>query len=58
MRVCPVDLECCGRPECGDGHCALSGERAMTPCAECGVLVVLVRPVAVCVDCAAETEEA
>lgn len=50
MRVCPVELHLCDRPACNSGWCEMAGERAMTPCLECGALV-LFRGTIVCLDC-------
>jgi len=50
MSICPVDLERCDRPECTGGHCQLSGEFRLAPCAGCGYLIMLRRAV-ICVDC-------
>jgi hypothetical protein len=52
MRICPFDLEQCAMPECAGGHCEKTGEPALAPCAECGVLIVF-QGLLICVDCTA-----
>ena len=49
MILCPVELECCSRPECAGGECQQCGERMSPPCAQCGFVIVLQ---AGCVECA------
>jgi hypothetical protein len=39
MRICPVDLAVCGRPECGGRHCTLAETTHLTICWECGEIV-------------------
>ena len=39
MRICPVDLALCRRPECGGRHCTLAESTHLTVCWECGEIV-------------------
>jgi hypothetical protein len=39
MKICPVDLAVCERPECGGRHCELADHPHMTICWECGEIV-------------------
>ena len=39
MKICPVDLACCGRADCHGRHCALAEEPHVTICWECGEIV-------------------
>jgi hypothetical protein len=57
MRLCPVELDYCERPECRQGHCSVSGERLLYACLECGELVA-VTGVKICVACIDLVEEA
>jgi len=52
MADCPVKLDYCARSNCRQGHCALSGDRVLDPCAECGELVII-RRAGICVECIA-----
>lgn len=37
MKLCPVDLAGCSRPECGGGHCSLAESARLVVCWDCGV---------------------
>jgi hypothetical protein len=50
MRICPVEVELCDREACASGYCELSLEHALTPCLDCGALVV-VGNFRICIDC-------
>ena len=39
MKICPVDLAVCQRPECGGRHCTLAETTHLTICWECGEIV-------------------
>jgi hypothetical protein len=41
MRICPVDLAVCQRPECGGRHCELADHPHLTICWECVTCVTV-----------------
>jgi hypothetical protein len=50
MRICPVEFDTCERESCASGYCELAPERALTPCLDCGALVVI-GSFRICIDC-------
>lgn len=50
VRLCPENLEICGRNACAAGVCEKTREFALIPCLYCGVPVHSPR-IMVCIDC-------
>ena len=52
MKLCPVDLAGCDRPECRGGHCELADDaKPLTLCWECGFVEAHGIVAGICVAC-------
>ena len=51
MKICPVDLAACSRPECGGRHCAMADTTHLTICWECGTVASHGITHGICVEC-------